>query len=242
MVAVGMFAIAVAIIELFIPQFNLATAWIILPVVLMLLFISYQLTQLTEVNNKIGMFVDDHGYNKVEVYNNYPDFYKSLAGGLDEAENSVYLTHVRDQTPEEFNADEANEWFQKIKDWAEDNPGTPIRRVTSMNTENMVSWGRELKRQTNEVSNFNINVVDWDHGFQMVNFVVYDEKELYVTLTSDTAEETKGAKIVDEELARAYADYFNSLWNFSKPLDEVIEDDIDLELTEDETMDLKDPN
>jgi len=216
-VVFGIFVIS--LIELFASEFvPISDDWFVPIVFLCLVLIIEIISDLYSIEEKVDLVVEESGYSKVDMYYNYADYFRALSTGLKAADSSVYLTHVRHQSPDDFSSQEVDDWFNEVQQWCDRNPSSPVRRITTLSNERMLEWGETLKQYTEEKSNFYIKTIDWEFEFPMVNMVIFDEEEVYLTLTSDTAEQTKGVRVRDPEMAEAYVEYFNYMWRYSDEL------------------------
>lgn len=225
-ISLVVFAIfVISLIELFASEFvPIPDDWFVPIVFLCLVLLIEMISDLYSIEEKVDLVVEESGYSKVDMYYNYADYFRALSTGLKAADESVHLTHVRHQSPDDFDSQEVDDWFKEVQQWCDRNPSAPVRRITTLSNENMLEWGETLEKYTNEKSNFYIKTIDWELEFPMVNIVIFDEEEVYLTLTSDTAEQTKGVRVRDPEMARAYVEYFNYMWRCSKDLDDRLEE------------------
>lgn len=168
--------------------------------------------------------INETGYAQNLVFPSYESFYDALNNSVEDANESLCLTHIRNESPDDFDAESTRNYFNKLEKWCEEHPSGQIKRVTALSNEKMVSWGDELSNRTKETDNFYVRVCDWELDFPFINLAIIDEKEVYIALTADTAQETTGVRIQDEKVANSFVKYFNHMWLKSNNIDEKLED------------------
>jgi len=186
--------------------------WYISAIFIALILVVEMTTDVKQLENEFTNVVEESGWSRVDVYPSYEEFYDNLSSSVEQANKSLYLTHVRNESPDEFDAESTRQYFNKLERWCENNPSGQVKRVTTLSNDRMVKWGEELSEMTNEVNNFYVRVCNWDLGFPFINFAIVDDSEIYIALTSDTAQETKGIRIRDEEVVSAFVGYFDHMW------------------------------
>jgi hypothetical protein len=155
---------------------------------------------------------------RVQRLDNVSDFYESLTSAVDKARATLDLTHIRDTPPRDFGT-RADVFFDKLVDWcAED--GRSIRRVISARNPAMRAWARQLQEETKHLSRFNVRVTNWSLETPAMNMAIVDGKVVFLALTADAAERTKGIAMEDPTGAQYFTDYYDTLWRTSTPLEE----------------------
>lgn len=215
----GAFA-AFAIINTYFASFvSVPDNWFVSAIFVALLFIVEDLRQVNQIEEKLDNMMNEAGWSQTIVFPSYEEFYDSLNRSVGQADSSLYLTHVRNQSPEDFDAESTRNYFSKLEDWCEQNPSGQIKRVTTLSNKKMVEWGEELSERTSNTNNFYVKVCDWRLDFPFINLAIIDEEIVYIALTADTAQETTGVRIHDKEVAESFVNYFNYMWMNSDDID-----------------------
>ena len=145
------------------------------------------------------------------------DFYDSLSRAVDEAENTLDLTHIRDSPPADFGIG-AGAFFDKLLDWCTAADDRSIRRIISIRTTPMYIWAQTMSQETEHLRQFNIRVIDWSIDSPALNMAIVDGKATYLAITGATPQRTKGLGIEDKTASQYFSDYYENLWRSSKDL------------------------
>ena len=191
---------------------NLPGNWYISAIFIALIFIVEAIYDINTLKDNIDKVLVKSGWKRVKVFPSYEHFYDDLAKSLDSATSSLYLTHIRDQSPEDFDAESTRNYFSKLEKWCKKNPSGQIKRITTLSNSKMVDWGKELHKKTSSISNFYVRTCNWELSFPFINLAIIDNDEVYIALTTDTAQETIGIRINDKEISQAFISYFNNMW------------------------------
>ena len=198
--------------------------WFVSAIFVALLFIVEDLRKINKVEDRLDDIINETGYAQTLVFPSYEEFYNSLNNSVEEADTSLYLTHIRNESPEEFDAESTRNYFNKLEKWCEEHPSGQIKRVTTLSNDRMLEWGKELSNRTEKTSNFYVKVCGWELDFPFINLAIVDEKEVYIALTADTAQETTGIRIQDKKVADSFVKYFNHMWIKSQRIDEKLDE------------------
>lgn len=145
------------------------------------------------------------------------DFYESLSSAVNEAENTLDLTHIRDSPPADFGVG-AGAFFDKLMDWCTAADDRSIRRIISIRTTPMYIWAQQMAQETEHLRQFNIRVIDWSVDSPALNMAIVDGKATYLAITGSTTQRTKGLGIEDGTASQYFSDYYENLWSSSKDL------------------------
>ena len=156
---------------------------------------------------------------RVQRFPNVDDLYKQLKAAIWSATGSLDLTHIRDEPPQEF-GDEAAGWSDAVLEWLLDGPGRSVRRIISARSDAMKAWARHLEETTRDHPAYHIRVVDWSIDAPAVNMVIVDDKVVFLAVTGDVKERTKGLGIEDPVSAEYFASYYTRLWSSGSDLSE----------------------
>lgn len=153
---------------------------------------------------------------------NVKDFYDSLSRAVDHASVTLDLTHIRSTPPADFGED-AGAFFAKLIAWSSVE-GRSIRRIISVQSPAMYEWAKQLARETEHISRFEIKVIDWRLKAPALNMAIVDSKATYLAITGrGPLQRTKGLGVEDTITSQYFTDYYEHLWDNSVYLREWLE-------------------
>ncbi len=154
----------------------------------------------------------------VQRYATVESFYTDLTHAVDEATVSLDLSHIRDQPPADFRGSHPTEYFNRVMEWTTAGPQRSVRRLISVRNDEMRQWARLLADATSQIPAFRVRVVKWDIDAPAINMAIVDGKAVFLAITGEVVERTKGLGIEDTDVAAYFTDYYNMLWNHSVDL------------------------
>jgi hypothetical protein len=157
----------------------------------------------------------------IKPFANVTTFYEDLRHALSATESTVDLTHIRDNPPSDF-VRQSNGWFEESLAWAREGSSRSVRRLISVRSDAMQAWAFELWQLTDSVPNFQVRVVDWSIDAPAINMAIFDERVVFLAVTGEVFERTKGIGIENKEVARYFNSYYEKLWHASRPLEEYL--------------------
>ena len=86
----------------------------------------------------------------------------------------------------------------------------------------MLAWAQHLAKSQSKMPRYHIRVVDWSINAPALNMAVVDNKAVFLALTGETVERTKGFAIEDETTAEYFTHYYTVLWNAGVDLQEFL--------------------
>lgn len=87
----------------------------------------------------------------------------------------------------------------------------------------MLEWANELRMTADSMPNFQVRVVDWSIDAPAINMVLFDDKIVFLTITGEVFERTKGIGIEDKEITNHFCQYYDKLWNSARPVGEYLD-------------------
>jgi hypothetical protein len=154
----------------------------------------------------------------VQTYPTVEAFYIDLRHAVNEAELSLDLTHIRNQSPVEFVGREPSEYFREVLDWVSTNESRAVRRIIAVRNHEMLIWAQQLAVETEQFARYRVHVIDWSIESPAINLALVDSRVAFLAVTGETVERTRGIAIEDEHVATYFVEYFNNLWREAKPL------------------------
>lgn len=152
----------------------------------------------------------------IQRFRTYPEFYKALNFRLAEAEQSLRLTHIRDDPPSAFRVD--SHYYSEVEEWANTHPASFVRRVIAINNEAMRAWAKTLQAAELAHENFRVRVTSRSSGLPVINMAILDSHDVFLAISGESPEQTAGVWISDAEVGHYFTDYYDNLWNKSQPL------------------------
>ncbi len=152
---------------------------------------------------------------RVQRYATMESFYSDLAHAVEEASVSLDLSHIRDQPPAEFRGNRPTEYFNRVMEWTTSGSQRSVRRLISIRNQEMRQWASQLADATSQIPAFRVRVVKWDMDAPAINMAIVDGKAVFLAITGEIVERTKGLGIEDTDVAAYFTDYYNMLWNNS---------------------------
>lgn len=212
------------LVESIVSQFiTIPENWFVFVIFVTMIAIVEMLKNVEDLERSFEDVLSESGWSQVTRYPNFENFYEDLSESVEDAEESLYLTHIRNESPDDFDAESTKEYFDKLEHWCQTHPSGRVKRITTLSNPKMVSWGEELVQRTERISNFYVRICDWEFKFPFINLAIIDEQEVYIALTADQAEETTGLRIQDDEIATSFVKYFNNVWSKSTELKKGLE-------------------
>lgn len=147
--------------------------------------------------------------------------YSELNRAVDSATSSLDLTHIRDQRPEAF-GEEAEKYNARITVWLKEAPGRSVRRIISANHPDMQAWAKDLLTEVKVTPGYHVKVVDWSINAPAPNLAIIDQRLVFLALSGDLPERTKGFVVEDPTTAEYFTDYYAGLWNAANDLEEYV--------------------
>jgi hypothetical protein len=171
-----------------------------------------------EIHGHVKYLRDVAGLS-VQTYPTVSAFYADLRHALDEATSSVDLTHIRQQPAGDFTGSQPSEYFQQVLAWAQAGEGRLVRRVICIPNAKMWAWAEELAEHTRDFPRYEVRVVQWSLDVPAINMAIMDGRALFLAVTGETVERTRGVGIEDAQCAQNFLEYFNTLWRVGVPLE-----------------------
>lgn len=157
----------------------------------------------------------------VQTYSTVDAYYSDLLHAMSKATASLDLTHIRDQPPSDFIGSHPGEYFKHVRDWVSSTDGRYVRRIIAVRNPKMRAWAEELARQTKDLP-YKVRVIDWSVDVPAINMTIVDGRALFLAVTGEVLERTRGLAIEDERVAEAFTEYYNTLWRSAEPLDDYL--------------------
>lgn len=157
-------------------------------------------------------------YPATKAFSTVSQFYGALSHGLSTAETTLDVTHIRDNPPVDF-GESAAEYADGVLRWLAESSSRSARRVIAVRNDRMRRWAQDLRSIQEQTPNLHVRVVDWNLAAPALNLAILDSKVVFMSVTGETVERTRGVLIEDETVAQYFADYYDALWASSTPLE-----------------------
>ncbi len=211
-----------SIISNFIEKiFIISEKWEIPLIFASLSIITIMLFTLYNIEHNVEMLIKKEGLG-FQRYKNYNEFYKDLERVVSTANNSLDLTHIRNEPPSCFISGKS--YFEKVEKWCQKHKECPVRRIIAINNNEMLQWAKELFEMTENNKNFFVRVCDWKLKFPMINMSIIDGNNVFLAITADFFEKTPGIQIKDPITTKYFIDYYENLWYNSEPISQELLD------------------
>jgi len=199
---------------------NLDRGWYIPAVFLGILLVVRLLSPVDGMEKDLKYLTEKVGTaSTVQSYDRVSDFYKQLRGAMTVADDTLDLTHIRRDAPEDFHGEHPSEYFKEVVQWARKHPDGQIRRVVAVSSEGMRVWAAKLNDETAQVSNYRVRVIEWG-SIPAINMAILDRKTTFLAVTGEDADRTKGLAMENADISRYFIAYYDVLWRSGTPLNE----------------------
>lgn len=149
------------------------------------------------------------------------EFFGDLGEAVERATSTLDLTHIRDHPPQAFGT-EAEDYAETVTDWLRRDSSHSARRIISVRSPAMLAWAQHLAKVQDGVPGYHIRVVDWSIGAPALNMAIVDKSAVFLALTGETVERTRGFAIEDATTADYFTHYYSNLWNSAVDLKEFL--------------------
>ena len=218
--------LVVTIVVLFVASivkaiFGIEARWQIPLVFLSLLAIIRLLYPVEQIHTDVRYLRDLSTSAKISPYPTLDAFYSDLRHALSRAQYTLDLTHIRDNPPADF-GEHTSGWFDAVAEWVTKDSARSVRRLIAVRNEAMQEWAEELHAAAARLPQFHIRVVKWDIDAPAVNMAIIDTSVVFLAVTGEMLERTRGIAVEDQAVAQYFSDYYNNLWHAGVPLDEFL--------------------
>ena len=201
--------------------FSVPAAWQTPIILLALILIISLLDPVAEIRTDVRYLRNVYTSAPSRNFNTTREFYDDLGRAVDQAVSTADLTHIRDNPPADF-GQEAETYSELIIEWLRRDPSHSARRIISVRSSAMMDYARALQQVQARVPSYRIRVVDWSISAPALNMAIIDGKAVFLALTGETPERTKGFAVEDETTAKYFASYYSVLWGAAVELDEFL--------------------
>lgn len=197
---------------------NVEARWQVPLIFLALIAIIRLLTPVEEIHSDVRYLRELSVSAKISPYPSLDAFYADLRHALSKAEYTLDLTHIRDNPPTDF-SEHTSGWYDAIGEWLEKDSTRTARRVIAVRNDAMRHWATQLLRMVKKLPRFQVRVVDWEIDAPAINMAIVDGAVVFLAVTGEMLERTRGIAVEDQTVAHYFADYYANLWNAAVPLD-----------------------
>jgi hypothetical protein len=157
---------------------------------------------------------------EVRVYRHHADFYTALTAAVSGAEHEVWTSYFRRYPPDTLGEASSN-YFNTCKSWAISNrKDHHFRRlVVDPQEPPLREWLKEAERPAID-SNYRVRIVPWAlHETDSLSIAIIDSRWVFVAFSAEEDRLT-GYSFRNPNIIEGYLDYYQRIWDHSKPLDE----------------------
>ncbi len=123
-----------------------------------------------------------------------------------------------DDRPPSSQGAEAEQWAEAIASWSTEE-GHTAPRVLSLQSKEKISWAEEqLRISQRDEARFGMKAIRGEAGIPAINFAMFEQRAVFIVLTTKDAMGFPGIGIESEEVA----EYFDLLWYRATPLEEAL--------------------
>lgn len=196
---------------------NVEARWQVPLILLALIAIIRLVTPVEEIHTDVQYLKSLSTSAKVNPYPSLEAFYADLRHALSQAKYTLDLTHIRDNPPADF-GDHASGWFDAVVDWLEADPARSVRRLIAIRNEAMHEWAQELERVSDRLPRLEVRVVTWNIDAPAINVAIIDGNVVFLAVTGEMLERTRGIAVEDPGVAHYFSDYYNNVWHCADSL------------------------
>lgn len=202
--------------------FAVDARWQIPLVLLALIFIISLLNPVEEIRSDVRYLRNvKETAAPSRTYSTQQELYADLERAVSKATSTLDLTHIRDQPPAAFGA-EADQYSEAVVAWLRSDNDHSARRIISVRSRDMLEWAKELEKIKSRTPHYHIRVVDWSISAPALNMAIIDGRAVFLALTGDTFERTRGFGIEDQTTAEYFSHYYSVLWSAAVELGEFL--------------------
>jgi hypothetical protein len=183
---------------------------------------SEELEDLSESTQLVESVIHNSEFAEIEVYRDYNRHFKDVSRAIEDAHNSLSLTHIQTDPPESFGTTEVEEYYSQVERWLENNPTGNVRRIISISNQSLYDWAKYLDSLAEEYDTFRVRVATWESEFPMINMALLDDDAAFFALSFGHAQDTRCLRVEDTKVVEVYERYFNHMWQNSKKLDDAL--------------------
>ncbi len=86
----------------------------------------------------------------------------------------------------------------------------------------MYDWAVELQAAASQLPRFQVRVVHWNIDAPAINIAIIDGSVVFLAVTGEMLERTRGIAIEDASVAQYFSDYYTNIWHCAQALDEYL--------------------
>lgn len=158
----------------------------------------------------------------IQSYATLQAFYADLTHAVEEAKETLDVTHIRDNPPDDFVGSRPSDYFHMVTTWLQADSSRSVRRVIAVRNAAMHAWAVQLAEAAAHMPNYQVRVVDWSVAAPAINMAIVDGRAVFLAITGDTLERTRGLGIEDQTVSGYFCDYYGNLWRAAEPLDDFL--------------------
>lgn len=196
---------------------NVEARWQVPLIFLALITIIRLVTPVEEIHSDVRYLRELSASARISPYPSLDAFYSDLRHALGRAKYTLDLTHIRDNPPDDF-GDHTAGWFDAVAEWVQKDSSRSVRRLVSVRNDRMYDWVQQLASVAVEIPRFQVRVVKWDIDAPAINMAIIDGNVVFLAVTGEMLERTRGIAVEDQAVAHYFTDYYNNLWRSAMPL------------------------
>lgn len=160
-------------------------------------------------------------------YQDNPEFYRAAAQHVRRAKAEIRATYIRQHPPTDFTTSASAEYFAAVLAWAEpqDDRQRSVRRIISLPHKDgvpdrtMLTWIRQHRDETQDILNYEANVMPWYTSGDGLNVVTIDEDVAFLAFSGGGRQKLNGFSVENPTFVGYFIRHFDQLWSSLQPLE-----------------------
>lgn len=160
-------------------------------------------------------------------YRDHPEFYRAAAQHVRRARVEIRVTYIRQHPPTDFTTSASAEYFAAVLAWAgpHDDSQRSVRRIIGlphkdgMPDQAMLSWVRQHRDDTQDILNYEANVMPWYTAGDGLNMILLDEDAAFLAFSGGGRQKLNGFSVENSTFTEYFIRHFDQLWASLQPME-----------------------
>lgn len=162
---------------------------------------------------------------EARVFNNRPEFYNFIIQRFKDLSCTLDITNFTPQPASTTGIPERSQYFQAVTDLIRNNNQIEVRRIVSITTKEKFNWVENKEIQgLKDCNNFHLGYYEFPKKhIPSYTIILLDKKEIFLGIYWEPAHRghrDQNIWIKNDEICKAFGDYFDVLWDNSIKLKE----------------------
>lgn len=160
-------------------------------------------------------------------YHHHPELYRAAAQHVQRARAEIRATYIRQHPPTDFTTLASAEYFAAVLAWAEphDDSQRSVRRIIGLPhkdgvpDQKMLSWVRQHRDETQDILNYEANVMPWHTAGDGLNMMLLDEDTTFLAFSGGGRQKLNGFIVENSTFTEYFIRHFDQLWTSLQPME-----------------------